>query len=258
MSSTSANNIDIAYPEAADLRLVVAVGACRLTIAPLDGEGWVAGAYNAPSGMQPPAIAQDGGMVRISQERNPSAFFSLFSGVSKLNLALGKTRPYTLNLKVGASEVNSDLGGLPITRLVAELGAGKVDFDFSAANPEPMSLLEVKAGAVGLQMRNLANANFAEMSIDGGAASFDLDFGGTLQRDAHVKISTGASSVTLRVPAATAVKIEPESSLGNVDVGDGFTKREGAWWNQAALTGARPVLTVHATVNLGSLQLRMV
>jgi hypothetical protein len=119
-----------------------------------------------------------------------------------------------------------------------------------------MSLLDLDAGAVSIEMKNLANANFAEMSIDGGAAAYKFDFGGTLQRDAHVKISTGMSSVEIHVPASTAAKITTESVLGGLNVGDGFTKREGAFWTRAALDGKTPVLTIHASITLGGLNIR--
>jgi hypothetical protein len=67
-------------------------------------------------------------------------------------------------------------------------GAGKVDMAFSTPNPQPMSLLRVEAGATGLEMKNLTNANFSEMTVDGGAAGYRFDFGGALRRDAHVRI----------------------------------------------------------------------
>ena len=105
-------------------------------------------------------------------------------------------------------------------------------------------------------MTNLANANAAEVSVEGGAASFTLDFGGTPQRDARVKINAGMATVEIRVPAATAAKITPHAILGGVDAGDGFTTREGAYWTAAAVAGATPVIAIDANVALGALRLR--
>ena len=73
-----------------------------------------------------------------------------------------------------------------------------------------------------------------------------------------MRISTGVSAVTLRIPAGTAAKVYPESILGGLDVGDGFTKREGAFCTQAALAGGAPVLIVEAKVALGSLALKVI
>ena len=45
-------------------------------------------------------------------------------------------------------------------------------------------------GAANLNMRNLANAGFERMTLEGGAAACQLDFGGILERDASVRITT--------------------------------------------------------------------
>ena len=248
--------INVAYPETGDLHLRIGVGACRLKIRPGEGEAWVTGTYDDPTGTLPAKILQEGGTVRITQERNWADVFGWFGGAPTFDLALGKARPYMLTLESGASENTFDLGGLPISRLAVKHGAGKVDINFSTPNPQAMSLFSISAGAGGMEVKNLANANLAEMNIEGGAASYKFDFGGTLQRNAHVKISTGLSSVDIYVPASTAAKITSESLVGGLDLGDGFTKKEGAFWTEAALAGDTPVLTIHTSVALGALRLR--
>ena len=258
MSNADTSAINIPYPEAADLHLRIGVGACRLRIAPGDGDAWVTGSYDDPSGSLPYRVSQDAGIVRISQERNWSDIFNLFgTRVPRFDLKLGKARSYMLTVETGASESLLDLGGLPVSRLEIKTGAGKMEINFSTPNPETMSLLNMSAGATSIEFRNLGNANFSEMFVEGGAASYRFDFDGKLQRNAHVRISTGVSSVELRVPASTAAKITPESMLGGVDVGDGYTKREGAFWTEAAVRGESPVLAIRTNVALGSLAMRM-
>ena len=93
------------------------------------------------------------------------------------------------------------------------------------------------------------------MRLSGGAAGYELDFGGPLLRDAEAKIEAGMSGVEMKIPASTAAKIVAETTLGRVDVEDGFTKREGAFWTEAGMTGKGPLLTIRAGVRLGSLQL---
>jgi hypothetical protein len=182
MTEMETTEISVAYPEAPDLQLRITVGACRLTVAPGDGEEWVSGSYQAPSGALPVKVQQEGGNLRITQEYRLAGIGGVLSRVPRLDLKLGKANPYGLSLETGATESTSDLGGLPVTRMVVKQGAGKIYFDFSAPNPQSMSLLDLDAGAVNLEMRNLANANFAEMRVDGGAAAYKFDFGGNLQR----------------------------------------------------------------------------
>ncbi|QIN81564.1 hypothetical protein GBA63_02175 [Rubrobacter tropicus] len=146
-----------------------------------------------------------------------------------------------------------DLGGVPISSLTVRQGAGRFELDFSAPNPAPMETFEVSSGAAGIELKNLANANFSEMRLSGGAAGYELDFGGKLSRNANVAVEAGLSGVDIEVPASTAAKIVAETTLGSVDVGDGFEKREGAFWTGS---GTGPMLTVRAGVRLGSLKLR--
>jgi uncharacterized protein DUF4342 len=249
-------NINIPYPDTPDRHLWLAVGACRLRVAPGDGEMWITGTYDDPSQALPLEIIQEGGTVKITQRQDFSGMMRLFSRTPTLDLALGKSGPYTLTLETGASESRLSLGGLPMSRLTVRQGAGKVDADYSAPNPEEMGMLDISSGASGIELRNLANANFAVLNVEGGAASYKLDFGGTLRRDADVKIATGVASVELIIPASTAAKIRSQTIMGGINADDGFTRMEGGFWTRAAVDGARPILNIQASITLGSLQLR--
>ncbi len=258
MRDDGVTEIDISFPDAADLHLRIAVGACRLRIVPGESGAWVKGSYRDPSGALPASIIREGGTLRITQEPNWANIFGWLSGVPTFELALGKERPFSLTLETGASECELDLGGVPLSRLVGKYGAGTLKIDFSTPNPQAMTMLNLAAGAGNLEMHNLANANCAEIVVEGGAAAYHFDFGGELRRDAHMRIQSGLSSVQIAVPAATAAKIAAESVTGGLAVGDGFTKREGAFWTSGAIAGGRPVLTVHASIALGSLTLSMI
>lgn len=250
-------SINIPFPDDAELHLVVRIGACRLVVMPgTRADAWVAGSYSESSGALPLKITQEAGDVRITQDPIPSEFWNMWNNPPRLTLRLGTARPYRLTLEGGASESEFDLGGLPLHELNIRQGAGKMDFDFSVPNPQPMTHLDVEAGAVGMEMVNLVNANFAEMKLQGGAASFYLDFNGQLRRDARVEITTGVSAVTVVVPSATAARILPETVMAGLDVGDHFTRLEGTFNNPAASSGGTPALTIRASVTLGSLKLR--
>ena len=254
---TGETPINVAHPAAENLHLRIALGACRFKARPGEGDAWVAGTYHDPTDRRPPRILEEGASVTITEaepsfERIPA----VLGGVPRYELGFGKGSPFALTIETGASEFDLDLGGVPLSRLMVRQGAGKFELDFSVPNPEPMELLEVSSGAAGIELANLANANFSEMRLSGGAAGYELEFGGTLLRDAQVSIETGLSGVELSVPAATAARVFAETTLGSVEVGDGFTKREGAFLTEGALSGDAPILAIRAGVRLGSLRLR--
>jgi hypothetical protein len=249
--------IKVDYPESDELHLRLALGACRLEARSGEGEAWITGVCHDPTGKRAPRILDEGGNVRITEsepswERIPA----VFGGVPRYELELGKRRPFALAIETGASEFEMDLGGVPLSGLLVRQGAGKFELDFSAPNPESMQLLEISSGAAGIELENLANANFSEMRLSGGAAGYELDFGGTLSRGAEATIEAGLSGVEIKIPPSTAAKIVVETTVGSVDLGNGFTKSEGAFWTEAGAAGNEPLLTIRAGVRLGSLQLR--
>jgi len=256
MDETRTTDISIPFPEAAEHHLVVRVGSCRLKVQPSDGRNWVDGNYQGPADALPVDIARQGGTVTISQQREAWAV-SRTAGrdVPSFDLALGTGRPYALSLETGASANDLDLGRLPLTRMAVKHGAGKLVVNFSVPNPHPMEKLELTSGAGAMWVRNLANAGFAAMVVKGGAASYQFDFGGTLKNDASVQIETGVAEVEVIVPATTAATIAAAANLGSIEIGDGFMKKDGAFWTEAALAGKTPVLAIQASVTLGSLKL---
>ena len=249
--------IDVAYPAADNPHLRIALGACRFTARPGEGGGWVAGTYHDPTERRPLRIVEeDAGATITEAELSIERIPAVFGGVPRYELEFGKERPFAMTMETGASDFELDLGGVPLSRLVVRQGAGKFELDFRQPNPEPMDLIDVSTGAAGIELENLANANFSEMRLSGGAASYELDFGGILSRDAEVSIETGLSGVEISVPGSTRTRVAAETTLGSVDVGDGFTKKEGVFLTEAALSGDGPLLRIRAGVRLGSLQLR--
>jgi hypothetical protein len=170
---------------------------------------------------------------------------------------LGTGQPYALTIQAAAIQSDAELGGLPITRLAVTQRAGQSRLNFSVANPQSAELLQLNAEGATVEAGNLANANAAAISLKGDAASYRVDFGGALQRSTHVEISTRASSVELIVPASTAARISSASLLSDLEVSDGFSQQEGAFWTPAAAAADRPLLTIDASVEVGQLKLRL-
>jgi hypothetical protein len=250
--------LNVAYPAEEDLSLRITLGACRFNARSGEGEAWIAGTCYDPTNGRSPRIMEEGGSVTITEEE-PSfeRLPAVFGGVPRYELEFGRRRPFALTIETGASDFDLDLGGVPLRGLTVRQGAGKFELGFSEPNPHTMELLEISSGAAGIELENLANANFSEMRLSGGAAGYELDFGGALSRDASVKVEAGLSGVQISVPATTAARIVAETTLGSVDVGDGFTKREGAFLTEGASSEGIPVLEIRAGVRLGALQLRV-
>jgi hypothetical protein len=165
--------INIAYPAAEDLHLRIALGARRFRTTPGEGDAWVAGTYHDPTDRRSPRILEEGASVTITEEE-PSLerIPSVFGGVPRYELEFGKERSFALTIETGASDLDLNFGGIPLSRPMVRQGAGKSELDLSVPNPEPVQLLEVSSGAAGIDLVDLANANLSEMRLNGGAAGY--------------------------------------------------------------------------------------
>lgn len=245
----------IPYPDAEELHLKIKIGGCRLVLRPGGEDVWVKGTYDDPTGQIPIRIVEEGGEVTITQASDIKDVFKLFGGVRTYDLKIGRKRPFSLSLETGASEIELDLGGLPIKRINIRHGAGKNRIDFSAPLTVDMDQFEIAAGAGMTEIKNIGNARLGEMRIEGGAALYRLDFDGDLKRAANVRINTGVSTVEISVPSTTPARFEIEPVLGSMDIGDGFMKEKGAFLTRGALDGTLPLLDVKVTVTMGLLKL---
>lgn len=255
MGEERIEEIKVDFPEASSYELRMTIGPGTLKLAPKPGGPWVEGTYRDPSDSIPSRVTLSGGSLHISQERK--SLRSLRRS-PEFDLRIGDTKTFSLDIDGGANVLECDLGGLPITSFESQLGAGKIRYNASAPNPVAMDRLKISAGAADFTIKNIANFNASEVAIDGGAASFRIDFGGELKRDCHAKITTGVASVEITIPKTTAVKLTTQTAMGSRDVGDGFITRAGGFWSEAAVREEGPVLTIEASASMGSLKVRLV
>ncbi len=215
------------------------------------GDGLVSGEikYNVAD-WEPQVTTDANGNVTIRQGQGEFSGVPDGSVVNKWNLALGDV-PMSLTVEAGAFDGTLNLGGVPLRNLTIKNGASDSTVTFEAANLEEMDKLVVEAGAASLTLNGLANANFSELEFNGGVGDYTLDFSGTLQRDATVKISSGVSSLHIIVPSGTAANITVTGGLNDVST-------EGTWivTDDVYSTGATgPTLTIDIQMGVGSLTL---
>ncbi|HET8567688.1 MAG TPA: hypothetical protein VFM93_01725 [Candidatus Limnocylindria bacterium] len=254
MTTQAIHRIDLAYPDAAPLFMHFRLGPCRLRVKPSGGNAWIAGTYDDPSG----ALALDtlvvpGGVTIAQRLEMPSL---ARAALPVLDLEIGTARPFALTIDAGASESTFDLGGLPLSKLDMNLGAGRYEIDFSSPNPFAMSRLQVGAGAGAITLRHLANANFAELRIGAGMSSWILDLSGDLRRDATARVEAGVTSVEVDVPSTTAARIVTKGFAHGRTVLGALVADGDALVTPAAKEGKRPLLSVEVTMALGSVTLR--
>jgi uncharacterized membrane protein len=86
-------------------------------------------------------------------------------------------------------------------------------------NPKPVWDIKVDVGAANIVL-DLSSFKIQKLDIDGGASSINIRLGG-LQADSKIKINSGASSITIKVPREFACEVS--TVLSSKDL-EGFDK----------------------------------
>ncbi len=232
--------------------LTIQFGAGTLSVQPGATEALVNGTVKYNVAEFKPVVSSDSNGVTISQGNlKVNGLPALGSKVINdwsLNLA---NSPMSLTIKAGAYTGNYELGGLSITSLEVTDGAAKSTLAFSKLNMVAMSSLSYSTGASEVTITGLGNANVSDVSFNGGAGSYILDFSGQLQRNMTVSVDSGVSSVTIRVPAGVAAQVTSEGALVSVT-------KSGAWQQQGTTyeqPGSSYRIVILVKMGAGSLQL---
>lgn len=236
-----------------DATLRLALGACRLRVTPGADEPWVTGTYRDPGGGQPLQQRTGGSELSLRQERSVRSALGILRGPVEADLRLGSARPYHLVLDTGASEVELDLGGLPLRSLELRGGAGRVRLRLGRPNPVEAESVSLRMGAGTLEAMGLGNFATRSLTVDCGASSLDLDLTGELRRPLQARVTGGASMVRVTLPSDRPARIASGTTLAATDLGDGFLTRGGEL--HTAVEGD-PVIQLELLTTLGGLRLR--
>jgi hypothetical protein len=231
------------------LELEINMGAGELIISKTSGK-LLTGTIEYNFDALKPSLTRMENEILISQTEDVSASLPIGKLVNKWDLQIGDVAT-DLTLNAGAYHGVCDLTGIPLTSLIINDGASNNDIVFKKLNPVDMEQLSYTTGASNVSMKGLANANFSFMSFTGGAGSYLLDFGGSLNRDAVVEVDLGVGSMTIIIPDGISANIRFNGELTNVEF-------EGAWDIEEGIyktNGQGPVLEMVININLGKLTL---
>lgn len=199
-----------------------------------------------------PVVTSDSTNIKIEQGNLKLTGIPTINSsvVNNWNLSLGNS-PMSLAIKAGAYEGTYELGGLSIHSLEVTDGASTVNLSFSKPNLVEMTTLKYTTGASKVSLAGLGNANLTDLSFNGGAGDYTLDFTGQLNRNMIVSIESGVSSVTVIVPAGVPAQLTTEGSLISVTTSGGW----GQTGNTYQLSGSGYSITILAKMGAGTLRL---
>lgn len=168
--------------------------------------------------------------------------------------------PISFEIDVGACKGEFDFTGLRIDNLDLDLGASSTEIIFREPNPERISRFKIDVGASELKIKGLGNANFDELSFDGGVGDFTLDFSGELKHKAHIDIDVGLGSLTILLPEDIGIRIRKEGSfLSSFSINeDEFKRVESSIYESDNFGKTEGELILDIEVGLGSVEIEYI
>ena len=154
-----------------------------------------------------PEITDNNNYVKISQETR-----GIVSGLdnykTEWDLNLSTRQVLDLSISAGAFEGKFDFSGLQLVNLSMATGAAEGKVAFNKKNPQTMRRFEFSTGASSFDLSGLLNASFKYLDFKGGAGSYTLDFGGSLQNESvQAEIAVGVCDITIFVPRNVSTRV---------------------------------------------------
>lgn len=136
------------------------------------------------------------------------------------DIQISQKFPITLNLEIGAADAVIDLGGVRIEEAHLDIGASSAEITFLEPNPIRCREFELNSGAAGVSIEKFANLHAEAAVIEIGAASLDIDLGGTQQGETTLDLSVGVGSCDIIVPLDLPLRVEgaDDSWFSTVDI----------------------------------------
>lgn len=171
-----------------------------------------------------------------------------------LRAELSPKVPMELELELGATEGDVQLGGLRLTDLSLKGGAADLTLRFDERNPERMREMRLDVGAAAVHVRRAGNSGVERVRANVGAGSLEVDLGGgALTHDVEVNATVAVGEFRLRVPPDVGVFVEASTFLASFEKA-GLVKRDDGWYSPGYAAAERKV-RVRLRVVLGGFTL---
>ena len=193
---------------------------------------------------------------KSNNDHNHSIHFNGF-GTNTWDMHFTDAIPISYDVELGVGKADFDFSGLLIKDLNLSTGASSVDMRFDKHNRSVIEDMNIESGVSKFHAEGLCNANFSHMKFQGGVGSYELDFGGKLDKEADVDIEVGLGSLTVIIPEHIGAKIEYEKTIiAHISLADDFSEQEQNTYYSANYYDAPGKLNMHIEAGLGSVKIR--
>ena len=204
--------------------------------------------YDAGSGAVTLGLRSDGeGGIRVVSGRQLR---------QAANVSLSPQVDLALDVTLGATDADLELGGLRVADWNLRAGASQAVVRFSQPNGVRCRKASVTAGAAELTMIGLGNSRCDRIDVEGGMGKVLLDFGGAWTSSAGVEVKMAVGELTLRLPRRVGIRLTLDKFLASFDPA-GLVARGGVY-ESAGYANAERKLDIAVTTAVGGVKVAWV
>ncbi|HER00592.1 MAG TPA: hypothetical protein ENO22_14740 [candidate division Zixibacteria bacterium] len=199
-----------------------------------------------------------GTLIMKIEQKKRSFTFSNKGSENSWEVLLGDMVPMDLAVDAGMCEADFDFSGLEITGLEMDIGMASGTIIFNQPNKGRIKDFSIDAGKSSFECYGFGNANFENLEIDAGMASFDLDFSGKLVFDGNVTLDAGMSSTNIKLNHNMGTKIHySEDWTSSVGVPDDFEKVKDGVYQTRDYDSKKGHLDFDIDISMGSVDFEL-
>ena len=144
------------------------------------------------------------------------------------NVSLSPRVDLTLDVILGATDADLELGGLRVADWELRAGASRTVVRFSQPNGVRCRRGALTAGAAELTVLGLGNSRCDRIDVEGGMGKVVLDFGGAWTSSSAVGVKMAVGELTLRLPRRVGVRLMLDKFRSSFDPA-GLQSRDGGY-----------------------------
>lgn len=169
------------------------------------------------------------------------------------NVALSPQVDLALDVTLGATDADLELGGLRVSDWELRAGASRTVVRFSQPNGVRCRRGSLTAGAGELTVLGLGNSRCDRIDVEGGMGKVELDFGGAWTSSTAVEVKMAVGELTLRLPRRVGVRLMLDRFLARFDPA-GLVARDGGY-ESAGYSRAERRIDISVTTAVGGVRI---
>lgn len=126
----------------------------------------------------------------------------------RLTVYVPQGQPLALRGRIRLAESTLELGGLALTEVDLDLGAGEHNLSFRRPSPRPLLRVKIDSSVGELILDRLGNASPQIVDIEHSAGSLLVDLDGAWRNDSRVRLDFGLGECRVRLPREARLEVE--------------------------------------------------